>query len=154
VDVLKKIIIKLQKRVQAGAATLLVKVKTHRGDPLNEEADIRSELGLRKEQEKVRWNNPTNRPQVTVYQWTVGRNTRSTTWTNTVRNRFRQKSGEIEVFQILEIGKGKWCRNTSHVKETILTTSRRRESHYGTVVGQTKLYMGVSYLKTERQNKY
>ena len=42
VDVLKKIIIKLQKRVLAGAATFLVKVKAHRGDPVNEEADIRS----------------------------------------------------------------------------------------------------------------
>jgi hypothetical protein len=40
-DVLKKIILKLQKRVQARAATLLVKVKAHRGYPLNEEADIR-----------------------------------------------------------------------------------------------------------------
>ncbi len=38
-DVLKKIIIKLQKRVLAGAATLQVKVKAHRGDPLNEETD-------------------------------------------------------------------------------------------------------------------
>ncbi len=43
-DVLKRIIIKLQKRVLAEAATLLVKVKVHRGDPLNEEADIRSEM--------------------------------------------------------------------------------------------------------------
>ena len=66
-DVLKKIIIKLQKRVQEGAATLLVKVKAHRGDPLNEETDIRSEMGHRKEQKEVGWNNPTNR---TVYQFT------------------------------------------------------------------------------------
>ncbi len=77
-DVLKKIMIKLQKRVQAGAATLLVKVKAHRGDPLNEEADIRAEMGRRKDQKEVRWNSPTNR---TVYQWTVGQHTRSTTWT-------------------------------------------------------------------------
>jgi hypothetical protein len=41
-DVLKKIIIKLQKRVLAGTVTLVVKVKDHRGDPLNEEADIRA----------------------------------------------------------------------------------------------------------------
>ena len=40
-DILKTIIVKLQKRVEAGAATLLIKVKDHRGDPLNEEADIR-----------------------------------------------------------------------------------------------------------------
>ena len=47
--IVKAIILKLQKRVEAGAATLLIKVKAHRGDPLNEEADIRAELGRRKE---------------------------------------------------------------------------------------------------------
>ncbi len=46
-DVLKAIIIKLQKRVKAGAATLLIKVKAHRGDPLNEEADILAEISAR-----------------------------------------------------------------------------------------------------------
>jgi ribonuclease HI len=44
-DILKVISLKLQKkRVEAGAVTLLIKVKVHRGDPLNEEADIRPEL--------------------------------------------------------------------------------------------------------------
>jgi hypothetical protein len=38
----KEIVIKLQKRVTAGAATLLVRVKPHRGDSINEEADIRA----------------------------------------------------------------------------------------------------------------
>ena len=46
-DVLEAIIIKLQKRVKAGAATLLIKVKAHRGDPLNEEADILAEISAR-----------------------------------------------------------------------------------------------------------
>ena len=46
-DVLKAIIIKLQKRVKAGAATLLIKVKAHRGGPLNEEADILAEISAR-----------------------------------------------------------------------------------------------------------
>ena len=45
-DVLKAIVLKLKKRVEAGATTLLIKVKALRGDPLNEEADIRAELGL------------------------------------------------------------------------------------------------------------
>ena len=39
-NVLKEIVIKLQKRVLAGAATLLIKVKAHRGDPFNEAASI------------------------------------------------------------------------------------------------------------------
>ncbi len=107
-DVLKKIMLKLQtQRGPAGAATLLVKVKSHRGDPLNEEADIRAEMGRRKEQKEFIRDNPTNR---TVYQWEVGPITRSTTWTNTVRNRFRQKAGEIEAFRALEIGAAKWCK--------------------------------------------
>ena len=48
----KTIIIKLKKRVKVGASTLLIKVKTHHGDPLNEEADrgIRSEMGRLKEE--------------------------------------------------------------------------------------------------------
>ena len=49
-DVLKAIVIKLQKRVKAGAASLLIKVKAHGGDPLNEEADIRAEMGRMKEE--------------------------------------------------------------------------------------------------------
>jgi hypothetical protein len=92
-DVLKRIIIKLQKRVLAGGVTLLIKVKAHRGDPLNKEADIRAEMGRHKAIKEVGWNDPTNS---TIYRWKVGQTTRSTAWTNTVRNRFRQKAGEIE----------------------------------------------------------
>ena len=44
-DVLRVIIVKLQQRVKAKTATLLIKVKAHRGCPLNEEADIRTEMG-------------------------------------------------------------------------------------------------------------
>jgi hypothetical protein len=36
--------------------------------------------------------------------------TRSTAWTNTVRNRFRQKAAEIQAFRALEIGAAKWCK--------------------------------------------
>jgi ribonuclease HI len=64
-DILKAIILKLQKRVEAGAATLLIKVKAHRGDPLNEEADIRAELGRRKEYKETIWDDLSGR---TVYQ--------------------------------------------------------------------------------------
>ena len=49
-DVLRVIIVKLQQRVKARAVTLLIKVKTHRGCPLNEEEDIRAEMGRMKEE--------------------------------------------------------------------------------------------------------
>ena len=38
-DILKEIIEALRRRVEAGAATFLVKVKAHRGEPLNERAE-------------------------------------------------------------------------------------------------------------------
>ena len=60
-DVLKAIIVKLQKRVKTGAATLLIKVQVHRGDPLNEEADIRAEMGRLKEENGKTWNTQTDR---------------------------------------------------------------------------------------------
>ena len=64
-DVLKVIVLKLQKRVEAGAATLLIKVRSHRGDPMNEETDIRTELGRLEEHKETIWDNSTDR---TVYQ--------------------------------------------------------------------------------------
>ncbi len=42
-NILRVIIVKLQQRVKAKTATLLIKVKAHRGCALNEEEDIRAE---------------------------------------------------------------------------------------------------------------
>ena len=64
-DVLKAIILKLEQRVQAGTTTLLIKVKDHRGDPLNEESDIRAEMGRLKEYKETIWNDSSDR---TVYE--------------------------------------------------------------------------------------
>jgi ribonuclease HI len=86
-DILKAIILKLQKRVEAGAATLLIKVKAHRGDPLNEEADIRAEFGWEKAYKETIWDDLSGR---TVYQWPVKQGKtkalKTSVWTDTVRN--------------------------------------------------------------------
>jgi ribonuclease HI len=68
-DVLKAIIVKLQQRVKARAATLLIKVKAHRGCPLNEEDDIRAEMGRMKQEQEKTWSTSTNR---TIYLSMVG----------------------------------------------------------------------------------
>jgi hypothetical protein len=111
-DILKVIILKLQKRVEAGTATLLIKVKTHRGNPLNEEADIRAELGRRKTYKETIWDDLSGR---TVYQWPVHEGTtkvlKTSVWTV---NYIRQKTGEIEAFKSLEVGSLKWCKE--HVR--------------------------------------
>jgi hypothetical protein len=110
-DILKAIILKLQKRVEAGAATLLIKVKAHRGDPLNEETDIRAELGRRKTYKETIWDDLSDR---TVYQWPIKQGKtkvlKTSVWTDTVRNYIRQKAGEIEAFKALEVGALKWCK--------------------------------------------
>jgi hypothetical protein len=111
-DILKAIIIKLQKRVQAKSATVLLKVKAHRGCPLNEEADIGAEMGRRKQEQEKIWDEPTNR---TVFQWLKSSKTengvpttRQSTWTKAVRNRMRQKAGELQAYQAYEKGQAKW----------------------------------------------
>ena len=113
-DALRAIIVKLQQRVKAKAATLLIKVKAHRGYPLNEEADIRAEMGRMKQEKEKTWSTPTNR---TIYQWVeVSKTkdgvetTKQTAWTQTVRNRMRQKAGEIQAHRAYEKGTEKWRR--------------------------------------------
>ena len=64
-DVLRLILLKLQRRVEAWATTLLIKVKVHRGDPLNEESEIWSELHRLKEYKETIWNDSSDR---TVHQ--------------------------------------------------------------------------------------
>jgi hypothetical protein len=100
--------------IQAGATTLLIKVKTHRGDPLNEETDIRTEIGRLKEHKETIWNDSSGR---TVYEWPVTSTKhggvtalKTSVWTNTVRNYIRQKTGEIETCKVLEIVTQKWCK--------------------------------------------
>jgi len=107
-DIIKTIVIKLQKRVQTKAGTLLLKVKVHRGCPLNEEADIRAEMGRMKPEQERTWDETTNR---TIFQWSDTSKTkngvptiRQSTWTQTVRNRMRQKAGEIQGYQAYEKG--------------------------------------------------
>ena len=50
------IVLILQRRVEAGAAALLIKVKAHRGDPMNEDTDIREDLGRLKEHKETIWD--------------------------------------------------------------------------------------------------
>jgi hypothetical protein len=111
-DILRVIVIKLQKRAQAKSATLLIKVKAHRGWPLHEETDIRAEMGRMKEEQEKTWREPTNR---TIYQWSETSKTKKGTlttrqseWTQTVHNRMWQRAGEIQDYQVYEKRVEKW----------------------------------------------
>ena len=59
-DILLEAIEELRKRTTAGAATLLVKVKAHRGEPANEEAEIQADKAISGKDVLVEWHNRTN----------------------------------------------------------------------------------------------
>ena len=65
-DILLETTEELQNRITAGAATFLVKVKAHRGEPANEEADIQADKAISGKDVPTEWHVRTNR---SVFTW-------------------------------------------------------------------------------------
>jgi ribonuclease HI len=55
-DILREIVCLLTQRVRAGIATFRLKVKSHRGEPINERADNRAEEGREISDDNKRWD--------------------------------------------------------------------------------------------------
>ena len=51
----------LHKRIQVNAATILVKVKSHRGEPMNEYADTAANEGRQASDDSAQWNETSGR---------------------------------------------------------------------------------------------
>jgi len=64
-DIMRDIVQFLRERIDLGLLTIFIKIKAHRGDPLNEQADRLADEG--RESENIRWSLPTNRP---IFYWT------------------------------------------------------------------------------------
>jgi ribonuclease HI len=60
-DILQEIVCLLTQRVRAGRATFLIKVKSHRGEPINERADTLAEKGREISDDNKRWDDRTDR---------------------------------------------------------------------------------------------
>jgi hypothetical protein len=80
----------LTQRVRAGRATFLIKVKSHRGEPINERADTLAEKGREISDDDTRWDDRTDRMTFEVRK---GDTTVRSVWTNSVRNAFRKQAG-------------------------------------------------------------
>jgi len=101
-DILLEAIEELQKRTAAGATTFLVKVKAHRGEPANEEANIQADKAMSGKDVPTEWHDRTNRA---VYTWqeprrkggTVSCEDRKATWNSGVRKTIRRGSADEEV---------------------------------------------------------
>ena len=89
-DILREIVCLLTQRVRAGRATFLIKVKSHRGDPINERADILAEKGREISDDDKRWDDRTDRMTFEVRK---GDTTVRSVWTNSIRNAFRKQAG-------------------------------------------------------------
>ena len=85
-DILREIVCLLTQRVRAGRATFLIKVKWHRGEPINERADTLAEEGRGMSDDDKRWDDRTDRMTFEVRR---GDATVSSVCTNSVRNAFR-----------------------------------------------------------------
>jgi hypothetical protein len=106
-DILREIIELLKMRVQNGAATFLVKVKAHRGEPLNELADSLAEAAREVGMEKKEWCDRTERM---VFKWKDKDQERSSVWTAGVRNAIKKGVGRSVVKQVKSKAADKWRR--------------------------------------------
>jgi len=92
----------LQKRTTGRAATFLVKVKAHRGESANEEADIQVDKAVSGKDVPAEWHDRTNRA---VFTWqepcrkvgTVSYEDQKSTWNSGVWKAHRRGSAEEEV---------------------------------------------------------
>ena len=89
------ILVKMTTRITTEVRTFLVKVKSHRGDPLNEGADDLSEAGhtLEREGENCGWKQRTTRLVFSYYDRNSGQWEKDT-WIRTIRNESRR--GTVE----------------------------------------------------------
>jgi len=95
--------------------TFLVKVKAHRGEPANEEADIQADkaVSISGKDVSTEWHDMTNRA---VFTWqeprrkrgTVSYEDRKSTWNSGVRKAIRRESVEEEVYKHRDRVTGAW----------------------------------------------
>ena len=64
-DIMRDIVQLLRERIEQGLLTIFIKIKAHRGDPLNKQADRWGDEG--RQSNNVRWSLPTNR---LILYWT------------------------------------------------------------------------------------
>ena len=105
-DILRMIIERLRMRITQGTATFLCKVKSHRGEPLNEAADDLADLGRAIDPEQAVWTTRSNRM---VFSWIDGQgNERTSTWNQGVRNGMRLGAGRHRFEARLQQGVRNW----------------------------------------------
>jgi len=81
-DIMRDIVQLLRERIDQGLLTIFIKIKAHRGDPLNKLADRWADEG--RQSENIRWSLPTNR---LIFYWTDNGTTHWSPMNPTVQKR-------------------------------------------------------------------
>jgi len=104
-DILREIVCLLTQRVRAGRATFLIKVKSLRGEPINEQPDNLAEEGREISDDNKRWDVRTDRMTFEVQK---GNTTVRSVWTNSVRNAFRKQAGWAKLQEVRATASRHW----------------------------------------------
>ena len=90
----------LERKNRSRRSDLLIKIKAHRGEPMNEEADTLAEVGREKEKETAKW---TERTQKLIFKWTGQKNAKQRTkWRAGVRRQVRQRVEQLVLKAVRE----------------------------------------------------
>jgi len=81
-DIMRDIVQLLRERIEQGLLTIFIKIKAHRGDPLNERVDRWVDEG--RQSENIRWSLPDNRP---IFSWTGNGTTHQSPMNPTIKKR-------------------------------------------------------------------
>jgi ribonuclease HI len=126
-DILKAVVARLRQRIEMGAATWLIKIKAHRGEPLNENADDEASRGCRLPADEKQWDMSTSR---IMYHWeTAEGEERRAPWGQSVRQAITKKAGWARVALEHRAGYKKWGRRWWHESDQNGRSPDRAESH-------------------------
>jgi len=107
-DIVTSIVERVRARVLQGACTFMDKVKAHRGEPLNENADTQAESARQLPREHRQW---TTRTQTMTYEWRDNDGvTHVTAWSKAVRSAMLRGGTEYQMQRALNRAVDNWIK--------------------------------------------
>jgi len=103
-DIMREVLCSLRMRIIAGSATFLIKVKSHRGEPINEQADDMAE-GRQEEDDASKWTTRTGRM---VFKKAGEHSGKKSVWTKGVRNMIRSQASEAVLNRVWARAAERW----------------------------------------------
>jgi ribonuclease HI len=132
-DILRETVCLLTQRVRAGRDTFLLKVESHRGEPINERADTLAEEGREISDNNKRGNDRTDRMTFEVQK---GDTMVHLVWTNSVRNAFQRQAGWAKLQEVRATAAKHWtervwyCHNQCWMRSSKEDTEASRSGSF------------------------